>query len=225
MTTIALSREQSREVDRRAIEEYGFSGLVLMENAGRGVADAIQSLGACGPVLVCCGIGNNGGDGFVIARHLDLRGVAVHVAVWGDVARMTADAAANFRILEKSGVAIERFGCRHESGRLAGLLAGAGCVVDALLGTGARGEPRPPLDAVIERLNAHPAPRVAVDIPSGLDCDTGEPARCTIRASLTCTFVAPKRGFLNPAAAPYTGEIRILDIGAPRKLIGEILAG
>ncbi len=224
MTVKTLTRAQSRQVDRRAVEQYGLSGLVLMENAGRGVADQLCRMGIDRPVAVCCGKGNNAGDGFVIARHLDLRSFAVRVLLWAEPSELTGDAAANFQILEKTGVPIEIFAARHDAARLEALLADAGWIVDALLGTGARGEPRPPLDAVIEQLNALPTPKLAVDLPSGLDCDTGEPARRTIRAAVTCTFVAAKPGFYVPGAADYTGEVHVLDIGAPRKLIDEILA-
>ena len=93
-----------------------------------------------------------------------------------------------------------------------------------MLGTGAHGEPRPPLDAVIDGLNAAAVPILAVDLPSGLDCDTGEPAGHTIRAAETCTFVAMKRGFLAPGAEQYTGRVHVLDIGAPRRLVDEVLA-
>ena len=92
------------------------------------------------------------------------------------------------------------------------------------MGTGARGEPRPPLDAVIDQLNAAAAPKLAVDLPSGLDCDTGQPALHTIRAAETCTFVTAKMGFLAPAAASYVGRLHVLDIGIPRKLIESIMS-
>ena len=219
----ALNRSQSRQLDRRAMEEYGISGLVLMENAGRGVADKLCELGVAGPVVLCCGRGNNGGDGFVIARHLDLRGYAVRVLVWADPDRLSGDAAANFRILQKTDVPIECFATAYDPTRLEEELAGAAWAVDALLGTGARGEPRAPLDAVIDQLNAAEAPKLAVDLPSGLDCDTGQAARHTVRAAHTCTFVAPKPGFFQPGAEQYTGQVHVLDIGAPRKLLDEML--
>ena len=101
-----LSREQVREVDRRAIEEYGISGLVLMENAGRGCADKLCQLGVSGPVVICCGRGNNAGDGFVIARHLDLRGCEVRVLLFCDPSDLRGDAAANFSILAKCDVPV-----------------------------------------------------------------------------------------------------------------------
>ncbi|MGO8689096.1 MAG: NAD(P)H-hydrate epimerase [Thermoguttaceae bacterium] len=222
---MSLSREQSRQVDRRAGEEYGISGLVLMENAGRGAADVLGQLASPGEkIVVCCGKGNNAGDGFVLARHLDLRGYAVRVLVWAEPEELQGDAGVNFQILRKVGVPLEIFGSRHDPARLADNLAGAAWIVDALLGTGVRGEPRPPLDAVIEGLNAAAAPKLAIDLPSGLDCDTGRPARHTIRAAVTCTFVASKRGFSAPGAAEWTGQVHVLDIGAPRKLVEEVLA-
>jgi NAD(P)H-hydrate epimerase len=218
-----ITRQQSREIDRRAVKEYGMSGLVLMENAGRGIADVLCGLGIRGRVIVCCGKGNNAGDGFVVARHLDLRGHKVAVLVWAEPPELTGDAGVNFQVLQRAGVPIEIFGNRHDPGRLAERLAGAAWIVDALLGTGARGEPRPPLDAVIDQINAADGPTLAVDLPSGLDCDTGEPARHTIRAAETCTFLAVKQGFLAPGADDYTGRVHVLDIGAPRKLVEEIL--
>jgi NAD(P)H-hydrate epimerase len=232
MSPTTLTRQQSGQVDRRASEQYGMSGLVLMENAGRGTADVLGQLmagaapTAAGPpqVIVCCGKGNNAGDGFVLARHLDLRGYRVHVLVWAEPAELYGDAAVNFHILKKAGPPLEIFGSRHDGPRLAEHLAGASWIVDALLGTGARGEPRPPLDAVIEQLNAAVAPKLAIDLPSGLDCDTGQAARHTIRAAATCTFVAPKRGFLAPGADRYTGRVYVVDIGAPRRLVEEVLA-
>lgn len=222
MTPLVLNREKTRDIDRRAVSDYGMSSLVLMENAGRGVADVLWQLGAKGPIVVCCGKGNNGGDGFVLARHLDLRGMEVRVLLWAEPQELTGDAAVNFSILERSGVPIHVFGSQHDAGRLAAHLQGAEWIVDALLGTGARGEPRPPLAEVIEQLNANLAPKLAIDLPSGLDCDTGAAASATIRANHTCTFVALKPGFLVHGAAAYTGEVRVLDIGAPRRLLEEV---
>jgi len=218
-----ITREQSRELDRRALAQFGLSGVVLMENAGRGVADVLERLGVAGPVVVACGKGNNAGDGFVLARHLDLRGHAVRLLVWAEPEELAGDAGTNFQIVRRSGIPMELFGVGHDAERLESHLADAAWIVDALLGTGARGEPRPPLDAVIDRLNAAAAPRLAIDLPSGLDCDTGQPARHTIRAAHTCTFVAPKPGFFAPGAEVYTGRVHVLDIGAPRVLVDEIL--
>lgn len=217
-----LSRRESQLVDRRAVEEYGMLGLVLMENAGRGCADQLCALGIRGPVVICCGRGNNAGDGFVIARHLDLRGFAVRVLVWGRPADFRGDAAHNLQILEKSGIPLEYGRDPVDRDRLAESPAGADWLVDALLGTGAQGEPRPPLDVVIDVLNASPGRKMAIDLPSGLDCDTGVPAKHTFRADHTCTFVAPKLGFRAETARPYLGEVHVLDIGVPRKLVADL---
>src|ERR671922_618219 len=102
MSATFLSRAEVRELDRRAIEEYGVPGVVLMENAGRGVAELLLSLGVHGPVAVCCGKGNNGGDGFVIARHLDNRNVPVRVLLFARPEELTGDAAVNYRIIARS---------------------------------------------------------------------------------------------------------------------------
>lgn len=223
MNPHALNRDQSRQVDRRAVEHYGISGLVLMENAGRGTADVLCRLGIPGPVVICCGRGNNAGDGFVIARHLDLRGHVVRVVLCAAPEELTGDAGANFRILQKTDVPVQRFASTADLPMLKRQLADAVWIVDALLGTGAQGEPRPPMDILIDRINGAVAPKLAVDLPSGLDCDTGHPAAHTIRAAHTCTFIAPKTGFEAPGVARYTGQVHVLDIGVPRKLLEEVL--
>lgn len=218
---LVLDRRQSREVDRLAIEQYGLPGTVLMENAGRGVVEVIARLGLPGPYLICCGKGNNAGDGLVIARHLDNRGQAVRVLVWAEASELRGDALINFRVIQASGIPLEILGCNAALPRLRELLASAGCVIDALLGTGAMGEPRPPLAEVIDAINAAGKPIVAVDLPSGLDCDTGQASQHTIRAAHTCTFVARKAGFDSPGASAYTGQVHIVGIGAPRRVLNE----
>jgi NAD(P)H-hydrate epimerase len=214
-----LNRAAIRDVDRRAIEEYGLPGVVLMENAGRGVAEMIVRLELPAPFLICCGKGNNAGDGFVIARHLDLMKLAVRVVLWSDPAALRGDAAINFAVIQRSGVPIELLGEDDKQIRLQELLLSTGTIVDALLGTGASGDPRPPLDAVIDQLNRSGLPVVAVDLPSGLDCDTGSASPNTIRAAHTCTFVAMKPGLVAAGAQRYTGQVHVVSIGAPRQLI------
>jgi NAD(P)H-hydrate epimerase len=220
---MSITRDQASEIDRRAAEEFGMPSLLLMENAGRGAAGVIDRLQLSGPFVICCGVGNNGGDGFVMARHLDLRRKNVRVLIWGERRKTSRDAAANLAILENCELPIEHFDGDTGGDRLAQSLADAGCVIDALLGTGARGEPRPPLDTVIDAINACHAMKVAVDLPSGMDCDTGQCASHTVRADHTCTFVARKRGFDAPHAAIHTGEVHVVDIGAPRVLVERVL--
>jgi NAD(P)H-hydrate epimerase len=224
MKTRSLSRAQVRDVDRRAIAEYSMSGLVLMENAGRGCADTLVRLGCRGPVVIACGRGNNAGDGFVIARHLDLRGVPVRVLVFGRASELEGDAAANYAILAKCGVPIVELSSKPTAEQIDRELHGVEWLVDALLGTGAVGNPRFPMDLAIQRMNASPAKKLAVDLPSGLDCDSGQPAEPTFRADHTCTFVARKIGFDNPLALPWLGQMHVLDIGAPRTLVESIVS-
>lgn len=232
MRELILNREQSRRVDVLAVEKYGMTGLVLMENAGRNAASFIAKIRSgpqakTGPVVICCGKGNNGGDGFVVARHLDFRQVPVKVLLFCDPGALTGDAAANYEIIRHSDLPIEVFAepaDRFDAARLTKALADATIIVDALLGTGSHGEPRPPLDQVIDAINAPSAARIALDLPSGLDCDTGEAAKHTIRAHHTLTFVARKPGFLKPSAQAYVGEVHVLDIGVPRKLLEELAA-
>ena len=224
MQPATLNRQQCRELDRRAVEEYGMSSLVLMENAGRGVADFLCQRGEPGSVAICCGRGNNAGDGFVIARHLDLRGWDVAVLLFAAPQQLKGDALANYQVLLKSGVAITDASLQPDATSVAKRLASAAWIVDALLGTGSAGDPRPPLPTAIDLINRQPGSILSVDVPSGLDCDTGLPSSHTIRAKHTCTFVAQKPGFLVPEARPFLGEVHVLDIGAPRALVEAMTA-
>jgi NAD(P)H-hydrate epimerase len=222
-----LDRQQSREVDRLAMTALGISSLVLMENAGRGVADTLvelrRQMPPAGPVLICCGKGNNAGDGFVLARHLNIRDVATAVLLLADPDVLTGDAAANFNILAKTDVSITIFKTASDVECLASRLAGASWVIDGLLGTGAHGNPRAPLDRAIEAMNRAAAHKLAIDLPSGLDCDTGHIATPTFHADHTCTFVASKPGFFTADAQRVTGQVHVLDIGVPPLLIRRLL--
>jgi NAD(P)H-hydrate epimerase len=212
-----LSRDEVRAIDRRAIEEFGVPGVVLMENAGRGATEVLLALGVKGPVTICCGKGNNGGDGFVIARHLDLHRLPVRVLLFAKPEELAGDAAINYRIIEKAELLISvRTG---GEATLREELAGSEWVVDALFGTGLTGPVRTPLDRVIAAINASGAHVLAVDIPSGLDCDTGQPLGATVRAEHTVTFVAQKKGFAAREAKQWLGQVHVVGIGAPRALV------
>jgi NAD(P)H-hydrate epimerase len=215
-----LSRAQARALDRRAIEDFGVPGVVLMENAGRGIAELMLRLGVHGPVVVCCGRGNNGGDGLVIARHLDNAGVSVRVLLFAEPDEVTGDAAINYRILARSGPPILLMPpSKFEWEVLQKELAVADWIVDALFGTGLSSPLRPPFDRVVEAVNVTSARLMAVDIPSGLDCDTGEPLGPTIRAHHTATVAALKAGFMQPAAQPWLGQVHVIDMGMPRRIL------
>jgi NAD(P)H-hydrate epimerase len=239
MTTFTLTREQVRKLDRRAIEEFGVPGIVLMENAGRGCAELLMRLNPDRtPTVVLCGPGNNGGDGFVIARHLDNHNWPVKVwlvlpedpdrvfgfarAVAALDRRLAPDCELNCGIWERANpVAINHPPGNAWKEALVADITAAGWVVDALFGTGLSRPLAAPYQELFPFINGAKKPVLAVDLPSGMDCDTGEPLGPTIRATHTATFVAPKRGFLNPAAREWTGEVHVLDIGAPRVLVEE----
>jgi NAD(P)H-hydrate epimerase len=216
-----LTRAQAREVDRRAIEELGVPSLVLMENAGRGCVDVLERLGIDGPVVILCGKGNNAGDGFVIARHLEIRGYECRVLLLCDPTELRGDADANFQILQKLRIPLVDVSKRAEASSPPREMRDASWLIDALLGTGAQGEPRPPFDAAIDWINARATTTraLAVDVPSGLDCDTGLPSKHTVLADHTCTFAAMKIGFLEPTAAQFTGTVHVCDIGLPESLM------
>ena len=231
MEARTLTREQSRRVDAIAINEYGIPGMVLMENAGRGVAELLLNWDPklAGDhdrwVAILCGKGNNAGDGFVIARHLEIRGVRCHVLLLCDPGELRGDALQNYEILQHSNVRIVNLSqSEHFAYDLEAQGADAAWLIDAMLGTGARGEPREPFASAIAWMNAHEGKTVAIDVPSGLDCDTGEPAGNCVRADHTCSFVAPKQGFAEPAAAEFLGHLHVLSIGIPPRLILEVLS-
>lgn len=216
-----LTRAQVRDFDRRAIEEFGVPGVVLMENAGRGAADVIRHfiaelLGRTGQAMVAvvCGTGNNGGDGFVIARHLHMTGHQVKVFLVGQPGNMTGDARTNFTIIDNLGLDIDPLDDKALP-RLAELLTAFDLVVDAIGGTGIQGPLTGQVAQAVEQINVASKPVVAVDIPTGLDCDSGQAAGPAIKAALTVTFVAEKAGFLQPSAHDYTGEIIVAHIGVP----------
>ena len=223
---LILTREQSRLIDQVAVERYGIPSVVLMENAGRGVVDVLLRIdpglcrehGAHPAVAILCGKGNNAGDGFVVARHLSIRGVAATVLLLGSPRELTGDAGTNYEILARTGAPLVDLSATdpHElMGHLDRHAGGATWLVDALLGTGAAGPPREPFRTAIAWMNAQAARRLAIDVPSGLDCDTGAAAGEAVRADLTCTFVAVKAGFLAPAARQFLGDLHVLSIGTP----------
>jgi len=193
-----------RAADAWAIGERGIPSLDLMERAGHGLAELAADTAPDGRVVVVCGPGNNGGDGFVAARLLAGWGREVRVLLVGDAAKLTDDARAN---VERLPVPVEPFAFD--------VLPGAAVVVDALLGTGIAGAPRPPFDAAIEAIGAAGVPVVAADGPSGVDASTGEVAGAAIRATATATFAAAKPGLWIEPGKGHAGAVTVVDIGIP----------
>jgi NAD(P)H-hydrate epimerase len=215
---IVMSREQVRALDARAINELGIPGTVLMENAGRSCAELIKErLAEVKNPKICifCGTGNNGGDGYVIARHLLNNNFEVVVIICGDRSKIKDDAKINLDILEKMGQQVEQLNLNEGEipEKVKTFTADANMLVDAIFGTGLTGRLSDSYKQLIESINARNCPILAVDIPSGLDCDTGEPLGAAVRASFTVTFVAVKKGFTAAKASTYTGEIFIASIG------------
>jgi len=213
-----MTRAEVRAFDRWAINTLGIPGMVLMENAGRSCADLIKKkLSDVAEPKVCifCGTGNNGGDGYVIARHLLNSGFGVSVVVIGDRNKIKGDAKLNLDILERLGQRIQRLNLRDGDipGRVGAFAADADMLVDSLFGTGLSGPLSDEYKELIKSINAQNCPILAVDIPSGLDCDSGQPLGAAIRATYTVTFVAAKKGFTSRSTAQYTGEIFVASIG------------
>ncbi len=216
---VVMTRDEVRTFDTWAINTVGIPGVVLMENAGRSCAELIKEelAGVTNPkVCIFCGTGNNGGDGYVIARHLLNSGFRVVVVVCGDGEKIKGDAKKNLDVLEGMGQPIKQLELKGGdiSGQVEAFSADADMLVDGLFGTGLSGELSDEYKELIESINAQHCPILAVDIPSGLDCDTGKPHGAAIKASYTVTFVAVKRGFTcAKTAAAYTGEIFVASIG------------
>lgn len=212
-----FSRDAVRAVDRAAIERYGLSGLVLMENAARGLLetalDMLPEAGCAAPVHIFCGSGNNGGDGYALARHLDIAGYAVRL-IAPKAPGPSTDAGVNAAICARMEIPVTPLDelDRHPRPSL---------IVDAIFGTGldrpVEGEPR----RMIERINRSGIPVLAVDAPSGLDVETGEALGTAIRATRTVTFVGLKVGFLRASAEPYVGRVSVASIGVPGDLLEE----
>lgn len=233
-----LTRSQVREIDRLAIEELGIPGEVLMENAGRGAAEAILLAGADGRlgrfrgtagqrVAILCGSGNNAGDGYVVARHLHEAELEIVLCETCAPGRLSHDAGVFRHVTHAMGLKHLDTPDAEALEGVASELTGAALVIDALLGTGFSGELRARLAKYLDRTRQliadERASVVALDAPSGLDVDTGEAARETLPCSLTLTFAAPKVGFATPGASAITGAVEVISIGAPSSLAARVL--
>ncbi|MGH9740541.1 MAG: NAD(P)H-hydrate dehydratase [Candidatus Acidiferrales bacterium] len=222
-----LTAAETREVDRLTAQRYSIPSLTLMENAGRSVAEfiAIQLPSfARRKIIVVCGKGNNGGDGFVVARHLLQLGARPVVYLFADAHGVKGEAAANLNRWKQTGGEIVAVGDSSAMDSALFDVSGPAIIVDALLGTGVRGSVEGILRRAIDTMNAREPgiPVISIDIPSGLNADTGEVAGTAVRADFTVTFTAPKLGFFLGAAAEYQGQLIVRQIGSPPKLIEEV---
>jgi len=213
-----VTSEEMRQIDKKAIEGIGIPSIVLMENAGLQVANTIEE--KYSPlreksVYIFAGSGNNGGDGMVVARHLFNQKVKVKVFLLTEKKNIKGDAATNLTIAEKMGIPMREITSPALLKSLERELEKADIVIDALLGTGAKGAPRGLMREVIILINKHSEHTVAIDIPTGIDADKGKAQGKAIKAEYTVTFAYPKRGLYLYPGMDYAGEIEIADIGIP----------
>ncbi len=219
-----VTRAEMREVDRRAIEEFGIPALVLMENAGRGAAAEAARLyrerALTGPALAFCGAGNNGGDGFVIARHLANAGLDVRIYCCFQRGRAdrAREAGINLTACERMGLPIRDVATAQQVDGVRAELAPGALLVDALFGVGLSQPPREPFLALLRMLDEAGLATLAVDVPSGLDADTGRPLGVEMHADVTAAMACPKVGFRRPEAVAYVGRLVVIDIGLPAAL-------
>lgn len=218
---LVLSREEVRTLDRTAMERLGIPGLLLMENAARGIADLLlEWIEAPEMVLIFCGAGNNAGDGLALGRRLQALNVPFLIVLSVAPERFRGDAQFQYELGRRldfpmfklwDASSAEEVWARLES------LPKATVCVDALLGTGASGALRFPMAETVEWLNGQSAPILAVDVPTGLNCETGRPfaddGKTAVRAARTVTLAAMKTGLLLPDAEAFMGEIFVSDIG------------
>ncbi len=231
-----LTRAQVREVDQRAINDLAMPGLILMENAGLNAASAIvdylDHLFDLPPsearVVIVCGGGNNGGDGYVIARHLHNWGVQVAIYASKSPENLHGDAAVNAKIAQRMGLPIHVMESAMDTPKAMTHWQQAHLLVDALLGTGFQGELREDARQMIHRMNQVAEQGihiVAVDVPSGMDCDAEQQTEAATQADVTVTFVAEKPAMETEAGLELCGRIVVADIGVPDEFVERVLRG
>lgn len=226
MLSKRVTAQQMKKLDRIAIKEYGIPGVVLMENAGiQAVTLGLEMLSDGTKAVIFCGKGNNGGDGFVIARHFLNKGLDIEVYLTAGLDIIKGDALINLNILLKMGQTIEDISDIVDQQELKHKVADtclqADLIVDALLGTGISGQITQPYQTIIEIINNSQKPILAIDTPSGLDVNTGHILGVCVKARRTVTFGLAKKGFYLNEGPQYCGELVIADISLPRNIIEE----
>lgn len=227
----AFAPEEIRRWDHRAIHDFGIPGIVLMENAGAGAARLIldEAPRTCPPPYhIYCGPGNNGGDGFVVARHLHNHGQPVHLTVIGGRRgenqapcapyAADSDAAINFEIVRRMGLEVKMIDTGVPGSDPFAVAPDQGTIIDALFGTGLSRPIASPYRDWLVVLDGSPCPVIALDTPSGLDARSGEILGTCLPATLTITFAARKLGFDRKSGPGVTGRVEVVDIGIPREI-------
>jgi NAD(P)H-hydrate epimerase len=217
-----LNAAQMREADRHTIGDIGIPSLVLMENAGRQVVAAMEAAYEArldGKVAVLCGRGNNGGDGFVVARTLAQRGIETAVFVVAALAEVRGDARTNLDILGRLGITVVEVNDEQSWELHFSEIAQCSLIVDAMFGTGLKSPLAGMMETVVADVNASGIPIVAIDLPSGLSADTPHLLGHCVDASMTVTLAAPKLPLVLPPGEAYAGDVVIADIGIPHEVI------
>ncbi len=217
-----ISAEEIRRMDEASIRDYCIPSLLLMENAGRSVSDVISREYKPCKVLIFAGKGNNGGDGLVVARHLENHGYSVQVALLEDPVRLKADPLLNFSIVSKMSIPCVLMAAYPEE-KMLGFCRESELVVDAIFGVGIHSPVHGIFEKAIRAINRSQKPVVSIDIPSGLDADTGQVHGVAVKATKTVTLALPKRGLFEGEGPRYAGEIEVVDIGIPRELLQPFL--
>jgi NAD(P)H-hydrate epimerase len=220
-----LNAGQMREADRRTIEEIGIPSLVLMENAGRQVVAALEARFDDldeRRVAILAGRGNNGGDGFVVARTLLNRGIDVSVFVAGSLAEVKGDARVNLEVLGRLGLSVVEIGNEQQWELHSSEVSSCDLIIDAIFGTGLSTPIAGTLETIVADVNEMGIPVVSIDLPSGMSADTHQLIGPCVQASLTVTLGAPKLPLVLTPAAPRAGELVIADIGIPGEVIDEV---
>src|ERR1051325_8232524 len=217
-----LNAAQMREADRFTIEEIGIPSLVLMENAGRQVVAAVEAAFEArlkGRVAVLCGRGNNGGDGFVVARTLLQRGIDTSVFVIGSLGEIRGDAKTNLDILGRLGVTVVEIADEQSWELHFSEISQCTLIVDAIFGTGLKSALAGMMETIVADVNASSIPIVSIDLPSGMSADTPHMIGDCIDASMTVTLAAPKLPLVLPPGEEHAGDVVIADIGIPHEVI------
>lgn len=218
MKTISVAKMQ--ELDRRAIEEYAIPSIILMENAGLRAADFIRKIFYKSlrkkNVVIVCGWGKNGGDGFVAGRHLLNNGFSVSVFILGKKEYMAGDSLINLKVLERMRCEVYFTKTELPDINFKQKTDNCALIVDAIFGTGLKREVDEPIKSYIDYMNDSKKPIVSLDIPSGLDGDTGRVRGAAVKAKYTVTFAFAKRGFFINNGPDYTGRLCVVDISIPK---------
>ncbi len=219
----SVTREEMQRLDRAAAENYSVPGLSLMENAGVAVCEVLCREFRRENIAVFVGKGNNGGDGLVVARHLGNRGYNVRIILLEDPLNLKSDPRINYALIEQMKVPVLFAGERTLAEEFETHCQWAGIIVDALFGIGIHSPVRGGFEKAIRAINQSGKPVVSIDIPSGLDADTGKVHGTAVKAYLTVALALPKQGFFRGEGPQHTGKIETVDIGIPRELTDPFL--